>query len=185
MPSQLHYILAELRQRECVQQQHEDRHVYERWKFHNHGFTILTVSGAGFNAGGISSGLILTPGQTASLTATFAPSGSGSVTGSVSVASNATNSPDFDLLLSGTGVAVVNHSVGLSWLPSTSKVMGYNTYSSEQSGGRLTPNVTSTPLAATSYKLIHNVHGRNDSYYFYVVTSVDSSNTESGYSQRS
>jgi hypothetical protein len=109
----------------------------------------LTVSGAGFNAGGISSGLILTPGQTASLTATFAPSGSGSVTGSVSVASNATNSPD-SISLSGTGVAVVNHSVGLSWLPSTSKVMGYNTYSSQQSGGPYA-KLTSTPLAATSY----------------------------------
>jgi hypothetical protein len=137
----------------------------------------VTVSGAGFNAGGISSGLMLTPGQTASLTATFAPSGSGSVTGSVSVASNATNSPD-SVSLSGTGVAVVNHSVGLSWLPSTSKVMGYNTYSSEQSGGPYT-KLTSTPLAGTSYSDTTVLGGKT---YYFVVTSVDSSNMESGYS---
>jgi Abnormal spindle-like microcephaly-assoc'd, ASPM-SPD-2-Hydin len=137
----------------------------------------VTVSGAGFNAGGISSGLMLTPGQTASLTATFAPSGSGSVTGSVSVASNATNSPD-SVSLSGTGVAVVNHSVGLSWLPSTSKVMGYNTYSSEQSGGPYT-KLTSTPLAETSYSDTAVLGGKT---YYFVVTSVDSSNMESGYS---
>jgi len=137
----------------------------------------LTVSGAGFNAGGISSGLILTPGQTASLTATFAPSGSGSVTGSVSVASNATNSPD-SISLSGTGVAVVNHSVGLSWLPSTSKVMGYNAYSSQQSGGPYA-KLTSTPLAATSYS---DTTVQGGTTYYFVVTSVDSSNTESGYS---
>ena len=62
------------------------------------------------------------------------PAAAGSVTGSVSVASNATNSPD-SIALSGTGVATVNHSVALSWTPSTSTVIGYNTYSSSISGG--------------------------------------------------
>ncbi len=137
----------------------------------------VTISGAGFNAAGVPSGLIMAPGQTAALTATFAPSGSGSVTGRVSVASNATNSPD-SISLSGTGVAVVNHSVGLSWLPSTSAVMGYNTYSSAQSGGPYT-KLTSTPVASTSYSDSTVQAGKT---YYFVVTSVDSSNMESAYS---
>jgi Protein of unknown function (DUF1573)/Immunoglobulin I-set domain len=137
----------------------------------------VSVSGAGFNAAGVPSGLIMAPGQTAALTATFAPSGSGSVTGRVSVASNATNSPD-SISLSGTGVAVVNHSVGLSWLPSTSAVMGYNTYSSAQSGGPYT-KLTSTPVASTSFSDSTVQAGKT---YYFVVTSVDSSNTESAYS---
>ena len=137
----------------------------------------VTVSGAGFNAAGVSSGLIMAPGQTATLTATFAPSSAGSVTGSVSVASNATNSPDA-ISLSGTGVAVVNHSVALSWSPSTSTVIGYNTYSSTQSGGPYT-KLTSTPVAAMSYTDTAVLAGQT---YFFVVTSVDSSNVESAYS---
>jgi hypothetical protein len=139
--------------------------------------STVTVSGAGFNAYGISSGLILTPGQTATLAATFAPSGSGSVTGKISVASNATNSPD-SISLSGTGVAAVDHSVALSWSPSTTSVVGYNTYSSAQSGGPYT-KLTSAPVAATSY--IDSAVQAGQTYYF-VVTSVDSSNAESSYS---
>jgi hypothetical protein len=137
----------------------------------------VTVSGAGFNAAGVPSGLILSPGQAAILTATFAPSGAGSVTGRVSVASNATNSPD-SISLSGTGVAAVNHSVALSWAPSTSTVVGYNTYSSPQSGGPYT-KLTSAPVAATSYTDSAVQAGQT---YYFVVTSVDPSNEESAYS---
>jgi hypothetical protein len=137
----------------------------------------VTVSGPGFNASGVSSGAILARGQTATLTATFAPSGAASVTGSVSVASNATNSPD-TISLSGTGVATVNHSVGLTWSPSTSTVVGYNTYFSMQSGGPYT-KMTSTPVAATSFTDTAVQAGQT---YFFVVTSVDSNNMESAYS---
>ena len=137
----------------------------------------VTVSGAGFNATGVPSGLILAPGQAATLTATFAPYGAGSASGSVSVASNATNSPD-TISLSGTGVAVVNHSVALTWSPSTSTVTGYNTYSSTQSGGPYT-KMTSTPVAGTSYTDTAVQAGKT---YYFVVTSVNSSNMESAYS---
>jgi hypothetical protein len=137
----------------------------------------VTISGAGFNTSGVSSGLILAPGQTTALTATFAPSGPGSVTGKISVASNATNSPD-SIALSGTGVTAINHSVGLSWSPSTSTVTGYNTYSSTQSGGPYT-KLTGTPVPSTSYT-DSTVQGGK--IYYFVVTSVDSSNMESPYS---
>ncbi len=136
----------------------------------------VTVSGAGFNATG-ASGVILQPGQATTLTATFNPATAGAVTGKVSVASNATNSPD-SISLSGTGVAAVTHSVALSWSPSTSTVTGYNTYSSQTSGGPYT-KLTSTPVAGTSYTDGSVQAGQT---YYFVVTSVDSSSVESAYS---
>ena len=138
--------------------------------------STVTVSGAGFNATG-ASGVMLNPGQAATLTATFTPASAGAVTGNISVASNATNSPD-SITLSGTGVAAVSHSVALTWSPSASTVIGYNTYSSQVSGGPYT-KMTSTPDATTSYT-DSNVQAGNT--YFFVVTSVDSSNVESAFS---
>jgi hypothetical protein len=137
----------------------------------------VTVSGAGFNVSGVSSGLILTPGQTAILTATFSPAAAGSAAGSVSVASNATNSPD-SITLSGTGVAAASHSVSLAWSPSTSTVMGYNTYTSSVSGGPYT-KLTTAPVSTPSYTDSNVVAGQT---YFFVVTAVTSSNVESAYS---
>ena len=136
----------------------------------------VTVSGAGFNATGVS-GVMLNPGQTATLMATFAPAAAGSMTGKVSVASNATNSPDV-ISLSGTGVALVSHSVALSWSPSPSTVVGYNAYSSAQSGGPYT-KLTGAPVAGTSYTDSSVQAGQT---YFFVVTAVDSSNAESAFS---
>ncbi|HET6143228.1 MAG TPA: immunoglobulin domain-containing protein [Candidatus Acidoferrales bacterium] len=137
----------------------------------------VSVSGAGFNASGVSAGLIMNPGQTATLTTTFTPSTAGSAAGSVSVASNASNSPD-SITLSGTGVAAVSHSVSLSWTPSTSTVVGYNAYSSSVSGGPYT-KLTNTPVSGSSYTDSNVTAGQT---YFFVVTSVDSSNNESAFS---
>jgi hypothetical protein len=138
----------------------------------------VTVSGAGFNASGVPTGLVLTPGQTATLTATFAPAAPGSVTGSVSVASNASNTPDSISLL-GTGVAAANHTVTVSWSPSaSSSIKGYNTYSSTVSGGPYS-KLTGAPVSATSYTDSSVVSGQT---YFYVVTAVDSGNAESVFS---
>jgi hypothetical protein len=137
----------------------------------------VSVSGPGFNASGVSGGLILTPGQTAALTATFTPSAAGSMTGNVAVASNATNSPDA-IALSGTGVAMVSHSAFLSWTASTSTVVGYNVYSSTTSGGPYTP-LTSSPSVGTSYTDSTVQAGLT---YYYVVTAVASGNVESVFS---
>jgi hypothetical protein len=137
----------------------------------------ITVSGSGFNASCVSSGLILAQGQKATLSASFAPAATGSVTGSISVASNATNSPD-SISLSGTGIAGVSHFATLTWTSSTSKVIGYNTYFSAVTGGPYT-KLTSTPDAATSYTDTSVQAGKT---YYFVVTSVDSSNVESVYS---
>jgi len=139
--------------------------------------TNVTVSGAGFNATGVA-GLILTAGQKATLTATFTPSGAGPVTGSISVVSTASNSPD-SISLSGTGIAApASHSVALTWSPSVSMVIGYNAYSSQVSGGPYT-KMTSTPVPTTSYTDNSVLSGQT---YFFVVTSVDSNNLESAFS---
>jgi hypothetical protein len=137
----------------------------------------VSVAGAGFNAGGGLSGVILSPGQTATLSATFAPATAGSVTGGITVTSNASNSPAV-IALSGTGMAPVTHSVLLSWAPSTSSVTGYNVYSSSISGGPYS-KLTASPVATTNY----NDGGASGAQtYYYVVTAVSSTDVESGYS---
>jgi hypothetical protein len=137
----------------------------------------VSVAGAGFNASGISTGLVLNPGQSAILTATFTPAATGSVTGQATVASNASNSPD-TIALSGTGLAQVNHSVTLSWTPSIPAVTGYYSYSSTKSGGPYT-KLSATPVATTTYT-DSTVQGGQT--YFYVVTAVDAQSVESAYS---
>jgi hypothetical protein len=134
----------------------------------------VMISGAGYTASGISSGQIVTPGQTVTLNVTFAPSGTGLIPGSVKITSNATNSPA-SVTLSGTGIQTVAHSVTLTWTASTSTVSGYNVYRSTVSGGPYT-KLTGSPIAATTYMDMSVAAGQT---YFYVVTSVDTSGVES------
>jgi hypothetical protein len=137
----------------------------------------VSVSGAGFTGGGVSSGQILTPGQTATLTVTFAPAAAGAVTGTATVTSNATTSPA-TIALSGTGVAPVAHSVSLGWTASTSAVSGYNVYRSSVSGGPYT-KLTSSLDTLTTYV---DSTVQSAQTYFYVATSVDSTGAESTFS---
>jgi hypothetical protein len=134
----------------------------------------VTITGAGYTASGVQSGQIVTPGKTATLNVTFTPAGTGPIPGSVTVTSNATNSPA-SITLSGTGVQPVSHSVTLTWTASTSTVSGYNVYRSTVSGGPYT-KLNSTLIAATTYV---DSTVQASTTYFYVVTSVDSSNVES------
>jgi fibronectin type 3 domain-containing protein len=108
---------------------------------------------------------------------TFAPTTSTGVSGSVTVASNAANSPA-TVSLTGTGMQPVPHSVTSNWTPSTSTVAGYNVYSSAVSGGPYT-RVNSTLVTSTQYvdSTVQAGHA-----YFYVVTSVDPNNVESIFS---
>src|SRR2546426_652541 len=61
------------------------------------------VSGSGLSVAGLSLPLTLTPGQKTSFSVAFAPASTGNVTGSVSLVSNALNSPT-TIALSGTAV---------------------------------------------------------------------------------
>jgi Abnormal spindle-like microcephaly-assoc'd, ASPM-SPD-2-Hydin len=135
----------------------------------------VMVAGAGFNATG-ASGIILAPGQSTTLSSTFAPSASGAAAGSITVSSNASNSPA-RISLAGTGVAPVSHTVALNWSAAASGVTGFNAYSSTVSGGPYV-KMTSTPLSSASYTDSSVQSGRT---YYYVVTAVNATQ-ESGYS---
>jgi hypothetical protein len=133
----------------------------------------VSVSGAGFTAGG-ASGLIVSPSQSTTVHATFTPFTIGSYTGSLTITSNAQNSPA-KIVMSGTGVASSTHSVALSWIASTSVVAGYNVYVSSSSSGPYSL-LNSSPVPTTNYVDTNVLSG--DTYYFRI-TSVSSSYQES------
>jgi hypothetical protein len=144
----------------------------------------VDVSGAGFTASGVSTGQILTPGQTAALNVTFTPAAAASVAGSVTLTSNATNSPATISLL-GAGAQPGPHSVTLNWTASTSAVAGYNVYQSAVFGG---PYTELNPSAITSTSYVDSTVQAGQDYY-YVVTSValdvaTSVSVESSYSDQ-
>src|SRR5438309_1275560 len=68
-------------------------------------FTVsqVHVSGSGLSVGGLSLPLTLGPGQKTTFSVVFAPASTGNITGSVSLVSNAPNSPT-TIALTGTGV---------------------------------------------------------------------------------
>jgi hypothetical protein len=133
----------------------------------------VTVTGSGYTATGITSGLVLTANQAATLTVTFAPTGLGSATGSVSIASDATNSPTA-VSLSGE-----SHTVLLSWTASTSSgITGYYIYRKTPTGqyAKLNPSSVDSGTQFTDTTV------QAGTTYDYVVTAVDSSGSESAYS---
>jgi hypothetical protein len=137
----------------------------------------VTISGAGFRVNGISTGLILAPGASVAMNVIFAPAASGTVTGAVAIASNASNSP-LTILFSGTG-QVVAHSATLTWTES-STVIGYNVYRGSVSGGPYT-KINPSLDATTSFTDTTAQAGQT---YYWVVTAVNSSNVESSYSNQ-
>lgn len=138
----------------------------------------VSIAGAGFNPSGISKGQIITAGQGVTVSVTFAPAATGGVTGSLTIASNASNSPT-KISLSGTGTAA-SYSTELSWTASTSSVTGYNVYRGTTSGGPYT-KLTASADSNTTYADDNVQAGLT---YYYVVTSVNSSGAESAYSNQ-
>jgi hypothetical protein len=139
----------------------------------------VSASGTGFSTSGITLPLSLAAGQSASFTVTFAPASAGSLAGSVSVVSNATNSP-LVVTLSGTGAAPVTHSVSLSWTPSSSTFSGFNVYRGTTSGGPYT-KVDTSMISTTTYVDAGVSSGQT---YYYVATELDSTGAESAYSSQ-
>jgi hypothetical protein len=136
---------------------------------------VSTTSGVGVS--GASTGMVLTGGQSVTLGLTFAVSGAGSVTGGVTVSSNASNS-SLTIPLSANGV---NPSVSLSWSADSSATGGYNVYSSTVSGGPYN-KLTSTPITAPAYTDGTVQAGLT---YYYVVTAIDATtNMQSSYSNQ-
>ena len=134
-----------------------------------------SVTESEFSLSGITLPITLAPGQSAPFTLTFVPRASGVAAATLSFTSNAANSAADSL--TGTGVAPPQHSVNLAW-DASSAVVGYNVYRGSQSGG---PYSKINPVlnAATSYTDSSVQGGQN---YYYVTTSVDSTGTQSSYS---
>jgi fibronectin type 3 domain-containing protein len=137
-------------------------------------FSQANVTGSGFGINGLTLPLTLLPGQSTSFNVSFDPATTGSLSGTLSLVSDASDSPT-TLALSGTGIT---HSVDLSWTASTSTVNGYNIYRSTQSGGPYT-EINSVLKASTAYTDTAIQAGQT---YYYVTTAVDASGDESGYS---
>jgi hypothetical protein len=137
----------------------------------------ITLGGSGFTMTGGSAPVTLSPSQNLTLTVQFSPTIAGAVNGSISIVSNATGSP-VTIPVSGMGVAPVQHSVALTWTASTSTVAGYNVYRSTVSGSGYT-KINSSLVVSANYTDSTVLSGTT---YFYVTTAVDSSGTESAYS---
>lgn len=135
----------------------------------------VTVSGTAYAATGVSAGLILSPGQSATLDSTFSPRAEGGFTGSITIASNATNSPSTISLSGASAVQAVTHSVELSWTASTSTVSGYNVYRSAVSGGPYS-KIDSSVAPLDTYTDPNAQAGQT---YYFVVRAVTGSGVES------
>jgi fibronectin type 3 domain-containing protein len=117
-------------------------------------------------------------GQSVPFTVSFAPQTAGVVSGNISFASNAPNSPTSEAE-SGTG-ATIQHTVDLSWTDSSSGIAGYNVYRSTTAGGPYT-KINASLNPSTGYADGSVQSGQT---YFYVTTAVDSGGTESAYSNQ-
>jgi hypothetical protein len=138
----------------------------------------VIVSGAGFTPSGLASGEILAPGGSTSMLVTFLPLLSLNVTGSVTITSNANNSP-LTISLSSGGTQGGPAPVTLSWTPSVSPgVVGYNVYRATSSGAeqQSSPINGAALIAGDSYADTNVASGTT---YYYVVTAVNSSGIES------
>lgn len=141
--------------------------------------TISSVSASG-SAFVVSpqSHVALAPGQSLTVSVSFDPKATGSATGELVVASNASNS-SMDIALSGDGVPQGSgtHSVTLNWQPSASAVTGYFVFRGPSATTLAQLNASALP--STSYT--DNTIGSGQTYV-YAVKSIDSSNVLSAFS---
>jgi hypothetical protein len=137
--------------------------------------SAVSVTGGAFSAsGGLN--VTLAPNKLVNISVNFDPTAAGGAQGSLSITSNASNSP-LKIPLSGTGTtapAAVQHSVSLNWQPSPSQVTGYFVYRGTPTTGSSKLNISAD--TATSYTDSSVVNGQT---YLYSVTSVDANNVES------
>ncbi len=151
----------------------------------NNGNANVTISNVGansaaFSASGVTSGEMLTPNQSVTVTVLFAPSTAGAVNGSVTISSDATNSPA-TISVSGTGVSTTPHTVALAWTASTSAISGYNVYRGTTPSGPYPTKLNASLVGSVQFTDTTVAAGQT---YYYVVTAVDSSNVESTFSNQ-
>jgi hypothetical protein len=133
--------------------------------------SITSLATSGTNASDFAEvdtcGSSVAAGANCTIAVWFTPAASGTRTAALSIADNASGSPQ-TVRLSGTG----SHDVILSWSASTTPgVMGYNVFRGRTSGGESSTPLNSTPIDDTTYTDEHVTAGAT---YYYVVTAVDS-----------
>jgi hypothetical protein len=161
----------------------------------NSGNVALTVGSvslpnSAFSESGLSSGSSLAPGQALQFQVTFHPASTGVASSGLSVSSSGLSAPA-TLALSGSGTnspsnaaptapaaAPSSHSVSLNWDASASSVVGYHVYRSSLSGGPYA-RISGSTVSALNY---NDPTVQSGTRYFYVVSALDSSGTESAYS---
>lgn len=136
--------------------------------------TADSLASTEFSISGVSLPLTLATGQSVPVTVTFSPQASGAANASLAFTTG-TGAASISTSLTGNGVATVAHTVTLTWQPSTSEVMGYNVYRGNQSAGPYSKLNSATDGSTTFAD--GTVQG--GSSYFYEVTSVDATGTES------
>ena len=142
--------------------------------------TVSSIAASGSYAQTNTCSTSLAANASCTISVTFKPTASGTLTGAITLTDNAASSPQA-VSLTGTAVAAaIQHSVALSWTESSSPVSGYNVYRSTQSGTAYV-KLNSSLLASQSDTDSSVASGQT---YYYVVTSVSSSGTESGYSSQ-
>jgi hypothetical protein len=135
----------------------------------------VTITGTGFVLGSSAANVILDPSQSESYSVNFTPNAAGSVSGTLTITSNAKNSP-LNIALAGTGVATGSkHTVALTWERSTSSVTGYFVYRGTKPSGPFA-QLNSSPESTPSFSDSTVSDGQ---VYYYFVTAVDSSNIQS------
>ena len=108
-------------------------------------------------------------GSTCTIAILFTPAASGTRTATLSIADNATGSPQ-SVSLSGSGT----HDVMLSWTASsTPGVMGYNVYRGTTSGRESATPLNSAPVCNTSFADANVTAGAT---YYYHVTAIAANN---------
>ena len=131
--------------------------------------TISSIAVTGANASDYSQtgscGSSIAAGANCTIAVLFTPSAAGARTAALSIADNASGSPQA-VSLSGTG----GHDVILSWVASTtSGIIGYNIYRGTTSGGESSTPLNSTPTSNTTFADENVTAG---ALYYYVVTAV-------------
>jgi len=79
----------------------------------------------------------------------------------------------------GNHIQPAQHSVNLSWMASTSDVLGYNIYRGTVHSGPYAMKLNSSPLQGTTFT---DSTVQSGTTYFYVVTAEDASHVQSNYS---
>ncbi len=109
--------------------------------------------------------LPLLAGGNCTIVILFTPSATGARTASLTIADNASSSPQ-SVALSGTG----SHDVVLSWTPSpTPGIAGYDVYRGTASGQESSTPLNSSPINGSTYTDVNVTAG---AAYYYVVTAV-------------